>query len=122
MAYAAELWGGLHVSRHDRSRSAKGSSGDHLGTDTLAQRSLCRWVAARRTPRPDWVITRRVTLGHRIADLRHGADLSQEQLGNLAGMDRRSIQRYENAQRDPTYSDLLLIARALRVHVTDLLA
>lgn len=39
----------------------------------------------------------------------------------MAGMDRRSIQRYENARRDPTYSDLLLIAHALRVHVTDLL-
>ncbi|WP_327655684.1 helix-turn-helix domain-containing protein [Streptomyces sp. NBC_00483] len=112
---------GLHVSRHDRSRSTKGSRGDHLGTDTLAQRSLCGWVAARRTPRPDWVVARRVTLGHRIADLRRGAGLSQEQLGNLAGMDRRSIQRYENARRDPGYSDLLLIAQALRVHVTDLL-
>ncbi|MFZ3569973.1 helix-turn-helix domain-containing protein [Streptomyces sp. BH097] len=112
---------GLHVSRRDRSRSAKRSRGDHLGTDTLAQRSLCGWVAARRTPRPDWVTARRVALGHRIADLRRHADLSQEQLGNLAGMDRRSIQRYENARRDPAYSDLLLIAAALRVHVTDLL-
>lgn len=36
-------------------------------------------------------------------------------------MDRRSIQRYESAARDPQYSDLLLIAHALRVHVTDLL-
>jgi transcriptional regulator with XRE-family HTH domain len=36
-------------------------------------------------------------------------------------MDRRSIQRYESAVRDPQYSDLLLIAHALRVHVTDLL-
>ena len=37
-------------------------------------------------------------------------------------MERRSIQRYENAQRDPQFSDLLLIAHALRVHVTDLLS
>lgn len=36
-------------------------------------------------------------------------------------MERRSIQRYENAQRDPQFSDLLLIAHALRVHVSDLL-
>lgn len=64
---------------------------------------------------------RRVALGHRIADLRRRAELSQEQLGNLAGIDRRSIQRYESATRDPQYSDLLLIAHALRVHVTDLL-
>ena len=81
---------------------------------------MCR-VPARRTPRPDWVIKRRVQLGHRIADLRHQADLSQEQLAHLAGMERRSIQRYENAQRDPQFADLLLIAHALRVHITDLL-
>ncbi|MFI1485820.1 helix-turn-helix transcriptional regulator [Streptomyces sp. NPDC020747] len=78
-------------------------------------------MSRRRTPRPDWVIDRRRLLGHRIADLRRQAELSQEQLANLAGMERRSIQRYENAQRDPQFSDLLLIAHALRVHVSDLL-
>lgn len=78
-------------------------------------------MSRRRTPRPDWVIARQVALGHRIADLRHQADLSQEGLAHLAGMERRSIQRYENAVRDPQYADLLLIAHALRVHVTDLL-
>ena len=81
---------------------------------------MCR-VPARRNPRPDWVIARRAALGHRIADLRQAAELSQEELAHLAGMERRSIQRYESAQRDPRYSDLLLIAHALRVHVTDLL-
>lgn len=78
-------------------------------------------MPARRTPRPDWVLTRRRELGHRIAQLRAAADLSQEELGNRAGMERRSIQRYEAATRDPQFSDLLLIANALRVHVTDLL-
>ncbi|MFR9796862.1 helix-turn-helix domain-containing protein [Streptomyces sp. MS06] len=78
-------------------------------------------MPARRNPRPDWVIRRRITLGHRIADLRRQAELSQEQLAHMAGIERRSIQRYESAQRDPQYSDLLLIAHALRVHVTDLL-
>jgi transcriptional regulator with XRE-family HTH domain len=78
-------------------------------------------MPSRRNPRPDWVNARLVTLGHRIADLRRQAELSQEQLANLAGMERRSIQRYENARRDPRASDLLLIAHALRVHVTDLL-
>lgn len=78
-------------------------------------------MPTRRNPRPDWVIARRVALGHRIADLRLQADLSQEELAHLAGMERRSIQRYEGARRDPRYSDLLLIAHALRVHVTDLL-
>jgi transcriptional regulator with XRE-family HTH domain len=78
-------------------------------------------MPARRTPRPDWVLARQAALGHRIADLRQQADLSQEELAHLAGMERRSIQRYESGRRDPRYSDLLLIAHALRVHVTDLL-
>ncbi|MWA08695.1 helix-turn-helix domain-containing protein [Streptomyces sp. BA2] len=78
-------------------------------------------MPSRRTPRPDWVLARRVALGHRIAQLRQAAELSQEELGNRAGLERRSIQRYESAARDPRYSDLLLIAYALRVHVTDLL-
>jgi transcriptional regulator with XRE-family HTH domain len=37
------------------------------------------------------------------------------------GVERRTIQRYENAVTDPRYADLLLLAHALRVHVTDLL-
>jgi transcriptional regulator with XRE-family HTH domain len=78
-------------------------------------------MPARRTPRPDWVLARQAALGHRIADLRQQAGLSQEELAHLAGMERRSIQRYESGRRDPRYSDLLLIAHALRVHVTDLL-
>lgn len=79
-------------------------------------------MPSRRTTKPDWVIARQKTLGHRIAALRQQAELSQEELAHLAGMERRSIQRYESGRRDPRYSDLLLIAHALRVHVTDLLS
>lgn len=93
-----------------------------MGTDTYLICTLCVQVPARRNPRPDWVLARRVELGHRIAQLRHAADLSQEQLGDLAGIERRSIQRYEAGTRDPQYSDLLLIAHALRVHLADLLS
>lgn len=67
------------------------------------------------------MLARRVALGHRIAQLRQKAELSQEALGDLAGLERRSIQRYEAGTRDPQFSDLLLIAHALHVHVTDLL-
>ncbi|MEU6661286.1 helix-turn-helix transcriptional regulator [Streptomyces sp. NPDC046821] len=81
---------------------------------------VCR-VPARRTPRPDWVLPHRVALGHRIAELRRKAGLSQDQLAKLVGVDRRTIQRYENAERDPQFSDLLLIAHALGVLVADLL-
>lgn len=87
---------------------------DHKGSNVYR-------VPARRNPRPAWVIARQLALGHRIAYHRQQAGLSQEELGNLAGIDRRSIQRYESGRRDPRYSDLLLIAHALRMHVTDLL-
>lgn len=35
-------------------------------------------------------------------------------------MERRSIQRYERGERDPTFSDLVLIAHVLGVTVADL--
>lgn len=35
-------------------------------------------------------------------------------------MERRSIQRYERGERDPTYSHLLLIAHVLGVKLADL--
>ncbi|MGW2182506.1 helix-turn-helix domain-containing protein [Streptomyces sp. NPDC001732] len=72
------------------------------------------------TPLPAWVLTRRSALGHRIAALRGAAGPSQDQLADRADMERRSIQRYEGAARDPRYSDLLLIARVLDVTVADL--
>jgi len=78
-------------------------------------------VPARRNDRPDWVRARQIALGKRIADLRRAAELSQEQLADLMGVERRTVQRYENAVTDPRYADLLLLAHALRVHVSDLL-
>ena len=94
---------------------------DSFGTDARSTRSeRCR-VPARRHPRPDWVRSRQIALGRRIGDLRRAADLSQDQLADRMGVERRTIQRYENAVTDPRYADLLLLARALRVHVTDLL-
>lgn len=78
-------------------------------------------MPARRNPRPDWIRQRQRDLGRRIAYLRHAAELSQEELADRAGLERRTIQRYENAVTDPRYADLLLLAHALRVHVTDLL-
>lgn len=74
----------------------------------------------RRNPYPDWVLTRRQQLAHRIAALRATAGLSQDQLAVTTGLDRRTIQRFEAATRDPGYSDLLLIADALGVPLADL--
>lgn len=76
----------------------------------------------RRLPYPEWIHDRRRALGYRIAAYRKAAGWSQDQLAERAGMDRRSIQRYENAVRDPRFADLLLIADALDVPVTALIS
>ncbi|MEU7010352.1 helix-turn-helix transcriptional regulator [Streptomyces sp. NPDC046332] len=72
-------------------------------------------MPARRTTLPDEVLERRRILGQRISDHRRAAGLSQDQLADAIGMERRSIQRYERAERDPRFSDLVRIAWALNV-------
>lgn len=79
-------------------------------------------MPARRNPRPDWVRRKQIALGHRIGDLRRAAELSQDQLADRMGVERRTVQRYENAVSDPRYADMLLLAHALGVHITDLTA
>lgn len=41
-------------------------------------------------------------------------------LADRIGVERRTIQRYESGERDPRYTDLLLIAAALDTTVADL--
>ncbi|MFJ8006054.1 helix-turn-helix domain-containing protein [Streptomyces fagopyri] len=53
---------------------------------------------------------------------RHHRKLTQEQLANLLGIDRRSIHRYETARRDPALSMLVRIADALEVPVASLVS
>lgn len=50
-------------------------------------------------------------------ELRRAAGLSQDQLADRVGLERRSIQRYESGERDPRFTDLVLIAEALGVTV-----
>ncbi|NEB92468.1 helix-turn-helix domain-containing protein [Streptomyces bauhiniae] len=78
-------------------------------------------MPTRRNTRPDWVRQHQITLGHRLAVLRRGADLSQDQLADLVGVERRTIQRWEAAETDPRYADLLLLARALHIPMHKLL-
>ncbi|QER99551.1 helix-turn-helix domain-containing protein [Streptomyces venezuelae] len=58
--------------------------------------------------------------GHRIRELRTAAGLSQDQLADRIHMERRSVQRYERGERDPRFTDLVLIADALGVTVAEL--
>ncbi|MEU0667204.1 helix-turn-helix transcriptional regulator [Streptomyces lavendulocolor] len=77
-------------------------------------------MPTRRTTPPDWVITRRRELGERIADCRRAAGLSQDQLADHVGVERRSIQRYERGERDVGFAVLLLIAERTGCEVADL--
>ncbi|MEW1892289.1 helix-turn-helix transcriptional regulator [Streptomyces sp. NPDC085659] len=48
-------------------------------------------------------------------------NLSQEALAEDAGISRETVQRIERATNNPRLSDLLRIARALDVHLADLI-
>ncbi|MFJ6319723.1 helix-turn-helix transcriptional regulator [Streptomyces californicus] len=74
----------------------------------------------RRSAPPLWAIDRRRLLGQRIAHHRRAAGLSQEQLADRIGVERRTVQRYEAGSRDPRYTDLLLIAAALEADLAEL--
>lgn len=69
---------------------------------------------------PDWVPARRREIGERLRAAREGAGLTQLQLGERIGRDHRTIHRWEYAYRIPTLEDLLLIADALGIPLSDL--
>ncbi|MFE1903795.1 helix-turn-helix domain-containing protein [Streptomyces gardneri] len=69
---------------------------------------------------PPWVHDRRRALGRRIRDLRILRGHTQEDLVEMANIDRRTYQRIESGESDPRYGDLLLIADAIGVPVVEL--
>ncbi|MFJ8555324.1 helix-turn-helix domain-containing protein [Streptomyces sp. NPDC093676] len=69
---------------------------------------------------PDWVLTRRREIGARIRAARLDAQLSQVQLGERIGRDHRTIHRWEYGMRVPNLDDLLLLADALGLTVSEL--
>lgn len=71
-------------------------------------------------PTPDWVPARLREIGVRIRAARRTARLTQEQLAERVGRDRKTVVRWENAYSVPDLEDLLLIAHALDVPVADL--
>ncbi|MET4927348.1 helix-turn-helix transcriptional regulator [Streptomyces sp. PSRA5] len=77
-------------------------------------------MSRRRNPRPAWIEARSRALGQRIAKARAERRWSQDELADRAGLDRRSLQRYENAVREPRFGDLLLIAAALDMPIDKL--
>ncbi|MFG3170526.1 helix-turn-helix transcriptional regulator [Streptomyces sp. NPDC048200] len=71
-------------------------------------------------PLPAWVVTRRQAIGNHVRAARTDAKLSQEKLGELAGLDRKTINRIETGAYSTLLDHLLLIADALHVPLTDL--
>lgn len=70
-------------------------------------------------PLPDWVHDRRRAIGDNIRAERKRQKLTQEQLGEMTGLDRKTVNRVE--QGHGTLIDhLLLIAYALDVPLADL--
>ena len=61
-------------------------------------------------------------LGKKIRAIRTVAGLSQEQLGELTGLDRTYISGIERGVRNPSISNIEKIARALSVKVSDIMS
>lgn len=70
---------------------------------------------------PDWILETRRRLGDNLRNARLDANLTQEKLALLAGVDRTTLQNAEAGKTDPKLSLLLRLARSLRVPLRDLL-
>ena len=71
-------------------------------------------------PPPDWVIARRRGIGDRIRAARLYANLTQERLAEMVGMDRQTINRIEQGHTSTAVDNLIRIADALEVELADL--
>lgn len=70
---------------------------------------------------PDWTPARRA-LGERLRSLRRAAGLSQQAVGEMIGVDRRTVSGWEWGTSVPSYTDLLSLAWVLDTPVAALLA
>lgn len=61
------------------------------------------------------------TLGQRLAKLRNERNLSQDQLGNLVGLDRRAISSYEKDMRLPTCDTIVKLSKVFHVTTDSIL-
>jgi len=59
-------------------------------------------------------------LGNRIREERHHLNLSQEKLAEKCGFDRTYISLVERGKRNPSYTNLLKIAKGLELPISDL--
>ena len=71
-------------------------------------------------PLPAWVLTRRQAIGDNVRAARTGRKLTQEKLGELVGLDRKTVNRIEQGTHATLIDHLLLIADALDMPLADL--
>ena len=62
------------------------------------------------------------SFGQRLRELRQGADLSQEDLAELAGLHRTYVGGIERGERNVGILNILQLAKALRLHPRELLS
>ena len=70
----------------------------------------------------DWLLIERRAIGDRIRVRRIRLDLTQEQVFLAVPVNRAYYQEIEGGRANPTLEMLLRIARAIGVHVSDLLS
>jgi transcriptional regulator with XRE-family HTH domain len=61
------------------------------------------------------------TLADNVRTARHDAGLTQDQLAEYAGLERKSINRIENNRLSPTIDTLVRIAMVLKIPVSELI-
>lgn len=71
-------------------------------------------------PPPTWVITRRQAIGAKVRATREAQKLSQEKLGELVDLDRKTINRIEQGVHATLIDHLIRIADALDTPLADL--
>lgn len=69
-------------------------------------------------PRIQW---QREAFGNRVREYRLSAGLSQEQLGEAAGIHRTYVSSLERGQRNVSLDNIIALARALKVDAAQLL-
>ncbi|MCX4703847.1 helix-turn-helix domain-containing protein [Streptomyces sp. NBC_01373] len=71
-------------------------------------------------PLPPWVIARRRKIGDQVRAARLAQKLSQEKLGELVDLDRKTVNRIEQGSHATLIDHLIVIADALDVPLADL--
>ncbi|MFD3802664.1 helix-turn-helix transcriptional regulator [Streptomyces sp. NPDC058619] len=71
-------------------------------------------------PPPTWTVARRRVIGERLRTARTAARLSQEELAERAGIDRKTVVRLEGGASDARLTVWMLLARAVGVPLAHL--